>query len=216
MSDVPVPPAPARADRAVETQDAGSDAMPEDPTERAISAYSAWDGNACEPAIPLAAYAAVSAELSEDREPRHVVLARYRLDEASWAVQERAWLEKMADRTMQGDATLAVAYGELFMAAQDRLARPEEAGRTLEDYAGMLAAVERHGDITDALKPWSMTLAEWMRLDRTWSARAEADPTVTAEIERRLREERARLVPEEAEEDLVETERGEPETRRRA
>jgi hypothetical protein len=41
-------------------------------------------------------------------------------------------------------------------------------------------------DPAAALKERGMTLPAWMRLDRRWTARAEGDPRLEEEIERRL------------------------------
>src|SRR5262249_5791787 len=135
---------------------------------------------------PLAAYAAISAELAEGRESRTAVLSHHDLDEDSWTIEERAWLEAMGDAAMEGDGTMAATYGELFVAAQDRLADPAEDALGLDDYIALRIAVEGADDPPAVLKERGTTLSAWMRLDRRWMARAEADPRLWEEIERRL------------------------------
>jgi hypothetical protein len=170
--------------RAIEEEDLRPDAPAPSPEELLMARYESWGQEAAEPSIPLEVYAATSAELAEAREPRGDVLQRRRLDEGAWALEERAWLEKMARGANKGDGTLAVRYGELFMAAQDRLAGPGEAARTLADYAAIRAAMERAGDPSPILQQRSMSLSAWMRLDRRFTAEAAADPAVQAELDR--------------------------------
>lgn len=154
--------------------------------ETALVRYSAWGTDAPPPSIPLEVYASLSAELAEGREPRARILERSALDEDAWMLEERAWLEAMGQAAMEGDGTLAVAYGDLFIAAQERLADPTEEARTLEEYVAIRAAFERAEDPPAALKDRGMTLSAWMRLDRRWTARAGADPEIAREIARLL------------------------------
>jgi hypothetical protein len=139
-----------------------------------------------EPALPLATYAAIAAELAEQREPRRDVLDRHDLDEGTWMVEERAWLETIADRATAGDGTIAARYGELFVEAQDRLAAPDEASRGAAEYAGIRVAMEDGEEPMKELEARSISLAAWMRLERRM-ARAMADDAALAEdVERRM------------------------------
>jgi hypothetical protein len=96
----------------------------EDPT-LALEKYARWE-EPVEPSLPLDRYAAVAAELAEQREPRREVLDRHGLSEDDWMLEERAWLEKMGDAAMRGDDGPATAYGALFAAA--RLACAKKGG----------------------------------------------------------------------------------------
>jgi hypothetical protein len=144
-----------------------------------------------EPSMALEEYAFVSAELAEQREPRAETLRRHGLDESAWLLEERGWLEAMAHRATDGDGTLAARYGELFVAAQDRLGAPVEAERTLADYAAILVALEDADDLPKALEDRRLTLAAWMRLDRRVQRGTADDPALAAELERRVASERA-------------------------
>jgi len=146
----------------------------------------ATQAEAPEPTITLEQYAAISAELAEQREPRKDVLERSQLDEDLWMLEERGWLEKMASSAMAGDGTLAARYGELFVAAQDALATPEEEKRTVEDYAAIAVALEHTEDVPRELQDRKIRLSEWMRLDRRMRKAAEADDAVADELERHL------------------------------
>jgi Uncharacterized protein conserved in bacteria (DUF2169) len=171
---------------AVEEPDLLPGAEPPPGDAVAIAKYSSWEDGAAEPRITLAQYSQISAELTENREPRGDVLRRSNLDEDRWTVEERAWLSKMSDGAMRGDATLAVAYSELYLAAQDGLTRPAELERTLADYAEIRAAMDEAEDPATVLRARSLSLSEWMRLDRRWSREAASHPGVAADLSRLL------------------------------
>lgn len=145
-----------------------------------------------EPTLSLEQYAAISAELAEQREPRADVLARHDLDEHRWLLEERGWLEGMAGRAMAGDGSLAARYGELFVAAQDALAAPHEAEKTAEDYADLAVALETTQDPPGELDRRGTRFSEWMRLDRRMRRAAEQDKAVAEAIERHVRAARLR------------------------
>lgn len=134
-----------------------------------------------EPTIALERYAAVSAELAEQREPRGDILKRHGFGEDAWLIEERAWLERMADDASRGDGELAARYGELFMAAQAVLTKPEELERTMSDWLSVQVALERAADPNEVFEKHDLTLAEWMRLDRRWRAACIADPMLEAQ-----------------------------------
>lgn len=147
--------------------------------------YATWD-EAPSPTLPLERYASISAELQEKRAPRAEVLRRHDLDEESFTREEWAWLDAMANDAMRGDATVAGRYGELFLAAQDALASPEERAIPIETYAAIRVAMENGEDPARVLALRSMTLPVWMRLDRRMSAAASADPAVRDQIAREV------------------------------
>jgi hypothetical protein len=168
---------------------------PDDAEELRMARFATWGGDAPEPALPLAEFAAISAALAEKPDGRKDVLARRELDEDVWAVEERAWLERMAAEAEQGDGSLADDFGQRFVAEQERLASPEEAARTVDDYAEIAVAIERAGDPGKALGPRGLTLAAWMRLDRRMQREAEASPAAAAHLEERLAAARAAAGP---------------------
>lgn len=165
----------------------GRDPVREDPRLR-YEELRTWGEVAPEPRISIERYAAVSAELAEWPKARGTTLERHQFTEETWGVEERGWLERFASDAMNGKGELAAYYGTLFLAAQDRLATPEEERLTLRDYAGLRAEIERAADVSQVLDDAKLTLAQWMRLDRRWTQRANDDPKVEAELEALLRE----------------------------
>jgi hypothetical protein len=147
--------------------------------------YTLW-GPSPQATIPLERYAQISAEMQEKREPRGDTLLRHELDEDRWALEERAWMEWMAAGAIRGDALPAKRFGDLFLAAQEALAAPAEAARGVDEYVPVKAAMEAGADPTKALAAFSMTLPEWMRLDRRFTQAMAKDGTLRAEIERKV------------------------------
>lgn len=156
-----------------------------------LARYGTWGAAAPEPRIPLEDYARMSAEMGEAPDKRAVVLERNGLTEDKWFVEERAWLERFAFDAMGGNSALAERYGELFVAAQDELATPEELERTLRDYAEILVAIEGRADFLEILARVPISLAAWVRLDRRWKTAADEDPAIVDELEDLLVELRA-------------------------
>lgn len=144
-----------------------------------------------EPSISLERYAEISAELAEQREPREDILKRCDLGDDRWVVEERAWLERMADDASRGDGETAAKYGELFMAAQAKLTRPEELDKTMRDWLSVHVALERAADPNEVFEKHDVSLAEWMRLDRRWRAACIADPSLEGERNQLIEEIRA-------------------------
>lgn len=169
---------------ATEAQDLEGGAEPPEPALLLMARYQAM-ATTPEPTLTLAAYAAVAAAVTEGRESRSAVLARHQLDEETFMLEERAWLEKMAAGVDRGDATTAHRFGELFLAEQERLADPVEATRTLDDFLELELALERSDEPQRVLSERGVRPAEWMRLDRRFSSAAAADPALAAELARR-------------------------------
>lgn len=169
-----------------------------------------------EPLLTVDDYTRISAELAEKREPRADVLARAGLDETTWTVEERAWLEAMADRAQHGDGTLTAEIGEKFMAAQDALADPSEAKRTRADWAEITALLEVAEDVQKELDRRKLTLPVWMRLHRRVQREAEEDEAVADEIDRLLAEARERAEMQGIAPGAEDEDEDEPETRRPA
>jgi hypothetical protein len=128
-------------------------------------------------------YAQISAELQEKREPRAETLRRHGLDEDGWGLEERAVMEGLAAAAMRGDAMPAQVFGDLFLAAQEALAAPEEASRGVAEYAPVKAAMEAGADPAKVLAHFDMTLPVWMRLDRRMTRAAATDPHLREAIE---------------------------------
>lgn len=100
---------------------------PVDAAERdqlAMARSELWScASAPDPEMSLAQYASISAELAGGRERRAETLARHDLDEDTWMLEERGWLEKMASAASSGNPTMVLEYGALFTAAQGALVR---------------------------------------------------------------------------------------------
>jgi hypothetical protein len=144
-----------------------------------------------EPSLSLERYAQISADLAEEREPRRDCLKRYDLDEDAWGIEDRAWSSLIAEHVKRGDMSLPARHAELFAAAQDSLAGPEEGRITMEDYAALKVAMEA-GDPARTLGDKKMTLPQWMRVDRRWTRAALSDRKLKADLDSRISDLRAR------------------------
>lgn len=163
----------------------GDNPTPEESGEVWLAKFEAMEETP-EPTIPLEKYALISADLAEGREPRKDCLKKYGFDEDSFLFEERGWLEKMGNAAMEGDGTLAVRYGELFVAAQDNLGGPGEGRETIDEYAALKAEMEAADDPDETLRAQSLTMAAWMRIDRRWTRDGLANPALGADVERRI------------------------------
>lgn len=161
---------------------------PEDDVRLEAQRYRTLAEVAPEPRIPLERYASITAELSEWPDRRAETLSRHGYDEDGYGIEERAWLERFASNAMDGQSELAASFGQMFLEAQDALARPEEERLGLRDYAGLRAELDRAADASAVLEQAGLTLAQWMRLERRWLARADTDPRVARELESLLEE----------------------------
>ena len=124
---------------------------------------------ALEPRLPLGRYAAISAELTAGRDPRARILARHGFDEISWLVEERGWLNKIGTAVADGDASLAADYDDAFSAALDAMPPPANADKKQPTHAAVLAALEEGEDPAKVLERHSLSIGEWIMLDRYWS-----------------------------------------------
>jgi hypothetical protein len=141
------------------------------------------------PSVSLAEYAAISAELAEKRERRPEVLRKHGMEPDMWTLEERAWTEILAQRGSADGGALTKEAGRLKLEAQDRLATPAEAERTLADYARVAALVEKLGT-TRGLAEASMSVPEWMRMGRRFRAIVGRDKAKKAELNDLLEAER--------------------------
>jgi hypothetical protein len=175
---------------AVEEEDVRTGvAVEPDADELELARYETLEHGA-EPTLTLEQYAQVSAELAEQSDSRDHVLERHVLDEHSWTLEERGWLERMGEAAMAGDGRIAVEFGQLFVLAQDALRGANEP-RSVEEYAELLVAMESAEDPSKVLDGFGMRLAQWMRLDRHWRRVAEQDYRVAEKLERLVAQERA-------------------------
>lgn len=143
------------------------------------------------PAMPLARYTAVRAELAEGRASRADVLRAHGVDGDDWALEERAWPHALAEQGPSEGAALAALAGRLAVEAQDALAAPDEAGRTLADFARTSVLVERLGT-TRGLAEARMSVPAWLRMKRRFRLLTTSDPNAGRELSRLLLAERTR------------------------
>ncbi len=173
---------------------------PEPPEEELqMARYEALaSADAAAPTLTLAEHAQVTAELLEivgsrgmaapsleERQARADVLGKWGFDDFSWAVEERANLDRLATPPMDASGGLHAEYGRLFVAAQDALAPPGESLPSAKDYATMVVRL-RVENPRDVLADAKMSLGKWMRVDRKWQAKMIADSDARSEVERYL------------------------------
>ena len=144
------------------------------------------------PSLPFDVYARAATLLMEPRVDRRAVLDAVGLTEDRWIAEESAWLERIGNEAMDGDPSLAIAYGEILSAERAALAEPDE-GRTLEEYARIRAELERAGDPEQVLASHRLTLPAWFRLDEHWEAQIENEPELESRLAALLVAEHARL-----------------------
>ncbi len=130
--------------------------------------------------IDLATYARVAARLAERAESRSAVLASAGLDDARWLAVEQTWLLRVAIASLQNDLELLRAYEEATLAGQDALPMPPMP--PLEVYADLLASIEAGQDPAVVLARAGMSVASFGRVQRAWSAKLAADPTLAAAL----------------------------------
>jgi hypothetical protein len=148
-----------------------------------IARRATWLSPAPEPRLPLDAYAALSVELSEAREPRAALLERRGLDEDRFLIEERAWLEAIARRAMTGDVSLAEQHASALARAEAAITRPGDEG-TLESFLRIRHDLAVADDPTAALAAHRISLGRYLRVERHWLAAAETDPTVQEALSR--------------------------------
>lgn len=166
-----------------------TDELTADDEELEMASYEVLE-HAALPEMSLEEFAAVSARLAEQDRPRDQILDDLDLDERTFGIEERAWVQTLGDRASAGDGTLTSAFADHFLAAQDRL-RGEHEPRSLEVYAKMKAAMERSDKPQTLLAAEKVTFGEWMRLERHWNDQAGADPAVGVRLAELLQGARA-------------------------
>ncbi len=157
-----------------------------------VARYETWldDEGPPETTLSLAAYAQISAELAEETEPRKEVLKRHDLDEDQWALEEHGWLGKMAVGTLNNDGGLAVRFGDLFVAAQDELGGAEVT-KSPDEYTTIAVQLETAEEPAAVLTAHSMTLADWLRLERKYRNARKDDPALSRQLDEQLASKRA-------------------------
>jgi hypothetical protein len=143
------------------------------------------------PQISLEKYARVTADLMEQRMTRELTLAKYGLDERSFAIEERAWSSMFATIPDE-EPSLTTRFGELIIKFQDELAGPGEADLGLAEYAGLAARMETREPMK-VLADAKLSQPAFMRLERRVDAMIEADPKLASELEEEMARVRTEL-----------------------
>lgn len=187
----------ARIGYVVEEEDVGREPTAEDTARLELERY-ALAAEPAEPLLSLEGYAKIAAELAEGRAPRAATLARSELDEIDWSIEERAWLTRIADAGLGGDPELAIAYGEHFTRAQDAAVPIVELDAAIHAYVAVLVRMAGATDPGRLLGEWSLTLTDWMRLERHWQRRMDADAQLRKEVERMIEDAKRAVAAERA------------------
>lgn len=190
----------ARLGYVVEEEDLGRGATPEEEARLELERY-VLSAEGAEPLLTLEAYARVAAELAEGRAPRTLTLAQSGLDEVEWSIEERAWLTRIADAGQRGDPSLAIEYGEHFTRAQDAAVPATELDASVHEYVAVLVRMSEVTDPGPLLAHWSLSLADWMRLERHWQRRMDADPDLRQEVERMIEDAKRALAADRVEDE---------------
>src|SRR5260370_15136031 len=101
-----------------------------------------------------------------------------------------AWLDRIANMAMMGDATLADELGRRTLEVQETLAAPEEAKRTFDDWIAVRAELLVRVDPSKVLERHELTLPAWLRLDRRFARACDADPALARDADVRTDEAR--------------------------
>lgn len=151
-----------------------------------------------EPTLDLREHAMVSAELlevrmtpglttaaMEERLARTEILEKYDLDDFTWAIEERAHANRLAVVPTDTENNIHVEYARHFLAAQERLAPPDEALPTPKDYATITARLQVEQP-RDVLHDAKLSLGAWMRIDRKYQDKMATDEALRDEVDKYL------------------------------
>jgi hypothetical protein len=139
------------------------------------------------PELDVAAYAALSAALSDPERSRDEVLAEHGLSEEAWAEIDEAWQERLSaamDAPDDGGVPpLVAAYAEAFARAR----RPAvSAVLSLERFAEATREIQRRGDPSGVLARLGIPLTAFLKANEHWTRRMIEDPDVAQRFRRAL------------------------------
>jgi len=129
--------------------------------------------------IEFGTYVRISAILAEKKAPRANVLAANNLDEVRWAFVEQGFLLRVATAALRGDMGPSEELDRQYVEAQDALG-PTDPTRPLDQYAALVARMEMGEPPTRVLASDGLSLADWARLQRAWTARLAQDAEMTS------------------------------------
>lgn len=132
------------------------------------------------PQIPLEKYARITVELGEARGKPDLVLAQHGFDQASWAIEERAWSTQFA-QLPDGEDAPGRRFGELLVQIQDQLITPEERELGVVDYARLSVKMER-GEPAKVLAEAKMSQGAFMRFERRIKQLVKSDASAQKQL----------------------------------
>ncbi|WP_437735367.1 DUF2169 domain-containing protein [Sorangium sp. So ce1335] len=126
--------------------------------------------------VTVERFAAISAEIAEQRAPRAEVLRAHGIRERDWAPVERHF-RALLDRDARAGGKLRAAHDAAYVAAVEGFRGPI----TLPDYARIAVGLERGaaGEVLDAL---AIQRAALMPIVRVWTRKAASQPALSAEL----------------------------------
>lgn len=171
---------------AIERMDVVRDELPpplaED--ELLMARYETWGHpNAAEPELLPHEAATIAAELAEQRWPREEVLAKHGVDDYAWGIEERAWAQRLASVRDEPEGGVSAEYARAYQRATDALATSREAEITAEEFVRLEFSVKRDNP-SKALEKAGLGLAAYGRVERRFQAKAAADKSFAAELQR--------------------------------
>lgn len=134
--------------------------------------------------INLEQHARISADVAEGVEGEAEVLKRHGLTGEEWTEATRIWMTALAEDVQKhgAEAQLPLQYSDYFAQQQQSL-RPEVT-MTPEQWAELEFDIEREGSMDLPLARRQMSLADYMRIMRTYAKRITEEPAVAVRVER--------------------------------
>ncbi len=130
--------------------------------------------------ITLEQHAQIAAAIAEGTRAYAEVLRSVQLTDAQWNESTAYWMPKLAEDAQRNGAraTLAILYSDAFGNAQNALA-PLPA-MTPEEWATLTVEVQREGGPAAPLARRRLSLADYLRLSRSFARRLSRDPAEEA------------------------------------
>lgn len=136
-----------------------------------------------EPRIEIEELAKLQARLAERAEPRAETLKRFNLDEERFAIEQRAWMERIGEeaRLTGGRPPLDRKYTMALRRSRETSTSAEEIARSLPHYVAMSTRM-KGGERARVLRDERMSLSEWLRWDGRVARQAAKDPDVARKL----------------------------------
>jgi hypothetical protein len=167
---VTAPPAAAHAAAAPDRLDTGSFA------EEAPAPADAPAAEEAEIELSIEQFAAIAAEIAEEREARGEVLKKHEVPARAWSTNEKRWAKALEDEAARGSSKLRNASDQAYVAAVEGF----RGAITLEEYARIVIGLERK-TANLVLDDLGIQRAALMRIVRLWTKKVAKDPKLAAE-----------------------------------